>query len=302
MNILLATDGSDSAKAAAQFIQHFPFPKDSELTVLTVIDENLVVDRQASELDEETRSALQDAERSVYHEAQQLLEAEAARLREAGWRASTAARTGHCAGEIIKAAEALGSDLIVLGSHGLGGIKSFLMGSVSHKLLHYAPCSVLIVKHPPIAAPAAQEAQQSWSILLAYDDSKPAKNAVRLCASLPLGETAQVTALTVLPLVKIYRQDIRQRLSPIWHQKKVAAQQALDQVVKGLHSATPQVSAQLRESPNVCQEILNAAAELDSDLIMLGDKGTGAFERFLLGSVTQRVARHAACSVWVVRN
>jgi nucleotide-binding universal stress UspA family protein len=302
MNILLATDGSDSAKAAAQFIQHFPFPKDSELTVLTVIDENLVVDRQASELDEETRSALQDAERSVYHEAQQLLEAEAARLREAGWRASTAARTGHCAGEIIKAAEALGSDLIVLGSHGLGGIKSFLMGSVSHKLLHYAPCSVLIVKHPPIAAPAAEEAQQSWSILLAYDDSEPAKNAVRLCASLPLGEAAQVTALTVLPLVKIYRQDIRQRLSPIWHQKKVAAQQALDQVVKGLHSATPQVSAQLRESPNVCQEILNAAAELDSDLIMLGDKGTGAFERFLLGSVTHRVARHAACSVWVVRN
>ena len=140
-----------------------------------------------------------------------------------------------------------------------------------------------------------------WSILLAYDNSKPAKNAVQLCSSLPLGEASRVTALTVLPLVKIYRQDIRQRLSLFWHQKKVALQDALNEVVNTPRWTTSDVSGQLRESANVCQEILDTAAELDIDLIMLGDKGTGTFERFLLGSVTHRVARHAACAVWVVR-
>ena len=50
------------------------------------------------------------------------------------------------------------------------------------------------------------------------------------------------------------------------------------------------------------QEILDEAARLNSNLIMLGDKGKSAIEKFLLGTVTKRVARHAPCSVWIVRS
>ena len=38
------------------------------------------------------------------------------------------------------------ADLIVLGSRGLSGIKAFLLGSVSDRVAHHAPCSVLIVR------------------------------------------------------------------------------------------------------------------------------------------------------------
>ncbi len=41
-----------------------------------------------------------------------------------------------------------GADLLVLGSRGLGGVKSFFLGSVSAKVLHDAPCPVVVVPDP----------------------------------------------------------------------------------------------------------------------------------------------------------
>ena len=64
---------------------------------------------------------------------------------------------------------------------------------------------------------------------------------------------------------------------------------------------TPHVATQVRESAEVSDAILDAADELDIDMIVIGDKGKGAIREFLLGSVTRRIAHHAPCSVLVVR-
>jgi nucleotide-binding universal stress UspA family protein len=199
-------------------------------------------------------------------------------------------------------AEHLDADLVIVGSHGRTGIKRFLLGSVSDHVLEYAPCSVLIVKTSGVApAPAADRKVERFRVLLAFDDSQPAKKAVELCASLPVGDQVEVTAISVLPLVTMYRQDIRQRLSWVWREKKKAAQEALEWVTKEVRWATPHVSAEFRESSDVSHEILDVATKMHSDLIMLGHKGKGAIEKFLLGSVTSRIAHHAPCSVLAVR-
>ena len=49
------------------------------------------------------------------------------------------------------------------------------------------------------------------------------------------------------------------------------------------------------------EEILNAAEETAPDLIVIGHKGASLLGRFLLGSTTERVVRHARCSVLAVR-
>jgi len=299
MKILLATDGSESARATVDCLLSFPFPDNSEVTVLTVIDRNVFKHEDLNSRNSEQQDALKETEKILQEAAEELLAQEAARLREAGWSESSELRVGYPAEEIVRVAERLGSDCIVVGSHGMSGIKRFLLGSVSDHVLQYAHCSVLIVKKHDVHCAGTGEPLR---MLLTYDDSEPARRAVDFCASLPLGDQTEVTALTVLPLVTMYRQDIRQRLSWLWQEKKKQALAALEGVAKKIAHTTAHVETQLREAPDVSDEILHAATELNSDLIVLGHKGKGAIKTFLLGSTTSRIAHHANCSVLAIRN
>ena len=49
---------------------------------------------------------------------------------------------------ILKVAQDEDADLIVVGARGLTGLKRFLLGSVSSKLAHHSPCSLMIVREP----------------------------------------------------------------------------------------------------------------------------------------------------------
>jgi nucleotide-binding universal stress UspA family protein len=58
----------------------------------------------------------------------------------------TAVRSGDYAEEILDAAAEYKADMIVIGSRGLGVLKSKVLGSVSQKVLHHAACNVLVVR------------------------------------------------------------------------------------------------------------------------------------------------------------
>lgn len=55
-------------------------------------------------------------------------------------------RIGRPASEIRAAAEKVGADLIVIGSHGRHGVSGMLLGSTANGVLHGAPCDVLTVR------------------------------------------------------------------------------------------------------------------------------------------------------------
>lgn len=54
---------------------------------------------------------------------------------------------GHVAKAIVEAAEANGSDLIVMGSRGLSDVQSMMLGSVTHKVMQTADIPVLVVRN-----------------------------------------------------------------------------------------------------------------------------------------------------------
>ncbi|MGA1999681.1 MAG: universal stress protein [Terriglobales bacterium] len=74
----------------------------------------------------------------------------------------------------------------------------------------------------------------------------------------------------------------------------------VERTERALTSAGFRVSTSVAEG-NAKSVILDKAAEWHADLIALGSHGRKGLERFLLGSVSEAVARHAPCSVLIVR-
>ena len=304
MKILVATDGSEHAANALDFTLRFPFPRDSNISVMTVAGDIPMLPEELDALDEAQREQLDQANRTLLEDAEQLVQRESARLQADGWPGSAVVRSGDAVDEILAVAGQLDVDLIVLGSHGAGLAERFLLGSVSDSVLEHANCSVLIVKkqEQDAGAAAAEPGSNAPSkILLAYDQSDLSNEVLDLCASLPLEPSSHIDVVNVMPLITAYRQDVRQHINQIWQQKRQIMQQELEQAVAAKKWATTNVKTELREAENVSDEILDAAEQAGSDLIMLGCKDRGAIKNLLLGSSTRRVARYAACSVWAVR-
>jgi nucleotide-binding universal stress UspA family protein len=301
MKILLATDGSEHAGMALDYLLRFPFPEDSSVILLTVIDKRVFVDAESVELTAEQSEALHAVHHTVREEAQAFLDMAAQRVGENGLAVTVQMRSGDVAEEILIAAEEAQVDLVVVGSHGHSPVRRFMLGSIANRVLTYSPYSVLIVKQPEAGHSLPGLEGEPWRVLLASDESAPARKALELCASLPLGAGDSVEVVTVLTLVTGFRQDIYQHLNPVWQQKKIAAKAALDGAVVKLHGSLPGVTSQLREGASSSHEIIEAAEESGSNLIVLGSEGKSALQRLVQGSFTGNVARHAPCSVLVVR-
>src|SRR5688572_10852077 len=137
MRVLLAFDGSDDARAAAESLAEFPLPKPTTLLIVSVVTlPHAALDiPQVREFNDALR---RDAQRIV-DDARAWL---TPRFGEAeGW-----VREGDPRTEIIAAAELWKPDLIVVGARGLSAFKGFLLGSVSTTVVRQAACPVLVVK------------------------------------------------------------------------------------------------------------------------------------------------------------
>jgi nucleotide-binding universal stress UspA family protein len=209
MNILLATDGSRFAAQALEYLRDFPFPQAARCHLVTVLDKRAFKARRKSDLSAEQKDWLKQAKEDICKEGEDFLEEQARVLRAKGREVHTLVRTGHPADEIVQAAADVDADLVIVGSQGWTAAKRFMLGSVSDKVLQYAPCSVLIVKQPEEQVSIFSD--EVLKILLAYDDSQPAKRAVEFMAALPLGDKTHIRALSVLPVIHMFRQDINQR-------------------------------------------------------------------------------------------
>ncbi len=309
MKMMLATDGSPFSQAAGQLLRRLPWPSTRELTVLSVVDHlSWLPTIEASGRNDDDH-ADQQLQQALRQDAQQRLAREAEPFTAMGWTPQTLLRKGHPAHEIVSAAEELGTDVIAIGSRGMGGVKRFLLGSVSHQVMMYAPCSVLIARQPhdhasrppDEAAAPPMESDMPLRLLLAYDGSPTARAAVEMLASLPLGDHTHILVTTVMTLITYYRMDILQTTSATWQTAKQTAQEEIKEAAQRLRQATPNVTVQLRESDDTSKEILDAAQAFDANLIVMGHQGKSGIERLLLGSVANRVVHHAPCSVWVIR-
>ena len=146
MKILLATDGSDSSKAAVNSVARRPWPDGSEVKIVSVVEIPYTPTTDAWILPAtyytEVENAVRDqSEAAVNYAFQQI-----SSRKPAGLEISSKIMSGSAKEAILDLAEAWDADLIVLGSHGYKGWQRFLLGSVSHAVATHAHCSVEIVR------------------------------------------------------------------------------------------------------------------------------------------------------------
>jgi nucleotide-binding universal stress UspA family protein len=147
---------------------------------------------------------------------------------------------------------------------------------------------------------------EKLKILLAIDDSRFSEAAVQMVASQCRPESTEVRVLHILePITALFPAMNYQPLdSPTWDRlQKESSARGHDLVAKAterLRAAGFHADAMVREGITR-PDIVDIAAEWGADLIMLGAHGRRGLERLLLGSVSDFVARHAKCSVEIVR-
>ncbi len=134
--ILVATDGSDFSRKAAERALDLVQCSGGTLKVVSVLEISAHVYAVAPELTEEKIKLPRQYAEEVKQQA-------AAR----GIIAEDFVRESESAsGVILELARSKDIDLIVLGSHGRTGLKRLLMGSVTERVIAQAPCPVLVVK------------------------------------------------------------------------------------------------------------------------------------------------------------
>ncbi|PAU78068.1 universal stress protein [Halomonas salipaludis] len=143
-SVLIAVDGSEHAKKALEVACQLVSKEDATLHILHIPEalthETTLVWGIGAIALESSREVLEEAGKSVIERA-----SEAARGMGAS-HVETHLSKGDPARNILRHAEKLGVDAIVMGSRGLGDFAGLMMGSVSHKVTHSAKCTVISVR------------------------------------------------------------------------------------------------------------------------------------------------------------
>jgi nucleotide-binding universal stress UspA family protein len=137
-------------------------------------------------------------------------------------------------------------------------------------------------------------------VLVGVDDSEFSGDLLRAMVKQFRSETTEVLVLHVLQQVGPTVPEMDSGYAPEMEGEGKLAHALVDRIARELRGAGFKAHAAV-EVGDVRECIIDAAMKWDADLIVVGSHGQRGIRRFLLGSAAEFVARHAKCSVEIVR-
>lgn len=196
---------------------------------------------------------------------------------------------------LLAHADDIGAGLIVMTTHGRGGLSRAWIGSVTDRIIRQSPTPVLVL-HPHESAPELTEPPPFRHILIALDGSPLAERAIE--GALALGRPAHARYTLVQAVVPVMHRFVVDGMVPHVDTKALEAgwndsQAYLRSVAEPLRAEGHVVDIQ---SPvgQPAEAILRYAEQQAADLIALTTRGHGGLTRLLLGSVADKLLRGAA--------
>lgn len=305
MRVILATDGSSYARLAEEILLRVPLLRGAEILVVSVAAtphvplagmpsfESAAMAEELAQLSEDSRTSARDSAESCV-----------ARLKSEGVNAVGFTLDGEPGNEILEFSATEGASHIVIGSRGLGGLKSLFLGSVARKLVNSAEASVLVVRAAGGKTPDEDldrvKGLKKLDVVVGFDGTDGAAAAAKVVNASGKGAFGRVTVVCAEPLSvmpagidpgtfgELYRYD---------HERAVEVARHGAATLAGVGDSVESATGLGRPS----RVLTDAATEREAELVVLGATRHGTLERFLIGSVSYEVAVSAPCSVWVVR-
>ena len=138
-------------------------------------------------------------------------------------------------------------------------------------------------------------------ILLAVDESKFSDAALQVVIAQIPPQGAEVLVLHVVePITLSPPAQMSAGYAPELESRVKDGRELVEREAQRLRAAGFKADGAV-ENGDIREKIIDAAAEWRADLIVMGSHGRRGVQRFLLGSVAEHVARHAQCSVEIVR-
>jgi nucleotide-binding universal stress UspA family protein len=287
LTILVATDGSPTARAAVATALTFPWPPGASGHVI-------VAARAPGGIRGLARTALGRESARIAKHAQRTLSRR--------WPdADVAIVDKPAAAAILDEARRRRADAIVVGWRGHGALARLLMGSVSRAVLREARCPVLVVRRRP---------RDARRFVIGIDGSANARRAARFLARLTPPPNGRVTVVRIeepMPtppsagrLPGSVRGMLRSEIAKVNNERLTRARRSVGTVAATLARRGWRVAKIVRLGAAL-DELLATVASTGAGTLVVGARGTGGMRRLLLGSVADGALNKSHIPVLIVR-
>ena len=202
--------------------------------------------------------------------------------------------------EICRLAQEIPADLVVTPTHGRTGLKHVFLGSTAERIVQHSPCPVFVLREKKRSS-KTRPGLSIRTILVPVDFSGCSREGLQYAIGFANEFQARIILLHATYLEYIYS-CVGTALYDIPGLQKAARESAERQMQKLVRAAKfggVKFETVFTEASPVL-DICDFAKHHDVDLIITSTHGLTGFEHVLIGSIAEKVVRHAPCSVLVV--
>lgn len=287
-SVLVPTDGSEHAIRAAEHGAALARSFNATLHVITVVDMRTAGGPfSAGGLDEETLNRMEaDAEEKIAAVTDAVDVPEGTQ---------TTVRRGNPVDEILTYRDDHDVGLVAMGTHGRTGVERYLAGSVTESVVRHVEVPVLTVR----ATEQSRDTGAYDDILVPTDRSEPAVAAVEPALKIATQFDSRVHVIHIVNLGDVAASSDYTPPRELIDYLKSQGETVTDQIATRARESGIETVTHVQEG-FPATDVLDYAEENDVDLIAMGTAGRTGLNRFLLGSTTERIIRHADMPVLAV--
>lgn len=286
--VLLASDGSAPARAAAALTVRFPWPDRTRVVGLVADAPPVVIGAGAF-----FRGLLAQSYESEASRLERFLERHVRTTR-------VVLVHRPPVDAILDQQQRDRADIIVVGDRGLGAVGRFPLGSVSRRIVRLAPCPVLVAKGRP---------RRAHRFLIAIDGSAASTRAVELVSRLKPSPAHHALVVSVVPQVPVpsmgrapesVRTEVARSVAAAEKHQLVTARRWVDSAARRLRRSGWRVTTEVRRGAPL-RVLMDTSTAWKADVVVCGQRKTRGLNRLLLGSVADGLLSASRVSVLIAR-